>query len=167
MDNAIENSRAHKDEHTAFEIGMFIKLAFAIFETIGGIVIFFVKPSTWNGLILKITQHELVTDPKDLVANYLRHFGATLTIHGEHFTGIFLISHGLIKIALVYGLLRKIMWTYPVAIVVFSGFIVYQMYDFSIGHSPYLLFLSILDLVIVILTAIEYNNLKKTTKGKA
>lgn len=146
-----------------FEVGMVLKLINAAIETIGGLVFLVVKPATWQRLILQLTQHELATDPRDVVANYFRHISSSLTIGGVHFTGLFLLSHGIIKLALVYGLLKKILWVYPVAIIVFSGFIVYQMYGFTLNHSLWLLTLSVLDLLVVILTYLEYNNIKKKT----
>lgn len=148
----------------AFEIGMILKMINAVLEIFGSILFFFVKPSTWHRLILRLTQHELITDPRDLVANYLQKVSADLTIRGAHFTSLFLFSHGIIKLFLVYGLLKKILWVYPVAVVTFSGFIIYQLYRYTISGSPWLLVLSIFDLIIVILTILEYNNIKGITK---
>jgi len=145
----------------AFEVGMGLKLVNAVLEIVGGTLFFFVKPGTWQSLVLRLTQHELLTDPRDLVANYLRNVSAGLTLRGAHFTGLFLFSHGIIKVFLIYGLLKRILWVYPVAVATFSGFIVYQIYRYTISGSPWLIVLSLFDLVIVILTILEYNNLKR------
>jgi uncharacterized membrane protein len=143
-----------------FDVTIWIKLVNAALETIGGLVFLFAKPSTINNVILQLTQHELVQDPRDMFANFMRHQASLLTIHGEQFAAFFLLSHGIIKGGLLIALLQKRLWAYPVAITVFIGFIVYQLYQYVVGGSPWLIALTALDVIVVILTYIEYNNLK-------
>ena len=47
------------------------------------------------------------------------------------FAGLLLVSAGLIKLVLVAAVARHRRWAYPVAVVVFGGFAVYQ----SIGSQ--------------------------------
>lgn len=150
--------------HDAFDIGMYLKLTNATLEILGGFVFLFAKPSTLNILVLRLTQHELVQDPHDLVANFLRHQAAHLSINAQFFTAIFLLSHGVIKTLLIVALLRRKLWAYPSAIFVFSGFIAYQMYQYAVGGSVWLIALSLVDLIVVILTYTEYNNIKEGVK---
>ena len=147
--------------HDAFDISVYLKLANATLEILGGFIFLFEEPSKINSLILRLTQHELIQDPKDLVANFLRHQAASLTISGEIFTALFLLSHGIIKVFLLVALLKRKLWAYPTAIAVFLGFIAYQLYQYSVGGNIWLIALSVLDLAVVILTLVEYNNIKK------
>jgi uncharacterized membrane protein len=83
-----------------------------------------------------------------------------LVTGGLLFLSIFLIVHGLIKIALVYCLLREITRAYPVALAILGVFLIYQLYvlitDFGIG----ILLLTILDIIIVWLVWGEYQDLR-------
>lgn len=143
-----------------FDTGVYLKLANALLEILGGFIFLFAKPTSINNLVLRLTQHELIQDPKDVIANFLRHQVVSLTGKSELFTAFFLLSHGLIKGFLLIALLQKRLWAYPTAIVVFLGFIVYQMYQYAIGGSAWLIALSLLDIIVVILTYLEYNNIK-------
>lgn len=63
----------------------------------GGIALWFINPSFIVRLTALLTQDEIAEDPRDLVANYLRHAVARLPVSGEHFMAIYLLSHGVIK----------------------------------------------------------------------
>ncbi|MHB8885982.1 MAG: DUF2127 domain-containing protein [Methylovirgula sp.] len=60
------------------------------------------------------------------------------------------------KLWLIIGLLRKKLWYYPVAIVVFGLFIAYQLYRYAFSHSVWLLLITVLDVVVIGLTWHEY-----------
>jgi uncharacterized membrane protein len=60
----------------------------------------------------------------------------------------------------VAGLLLKLRWAYPAAIVAFTLFVVYQLYRYSHTHSTALLALSALDAAVIALTWLEYRRLK-------
>ena len=73
----------------------------------------------------------------------------------------YLLSHGVIKAVLIVGLLREKLWYYPVAIIVFVSFILYQLYRFNHTHSIWLLLITLLDIVVIWLTWHEYRYLQK------
>ncbi len=145
--------------HLIFEVSLFLKGAFAIFETVGGILIFVIPQAFILGVVSTLTQRELVEDPRDLVAGYLLHAAEHLSIGTQRFAGIYLLSHGAIKLWLIAGLLRDRLWYYPTAIAVFGLFIVYQLYRFSFTHSAFLLFITALDVLVIVLTWHEYGYL--------
>ncbi|MCX6765773.1 MAG: DUF2127 domain-containing protein [Candidatus Moranbacteria bacterium] len=146
--------------HDTFRVGILLKGLNGILEIIGGILLFFIRPETLNYLVRLLTQNELSEDPKDLFANFLVHAARGFSVSSQIFGGLFLLSHGLIKIFLIAALFRKKLWAYPLAIAVFGIFIFYQMYRYSISHSAWLIVLTILDIFVVTLTYLEYQNLK-------
>jgi uncharacterized membrane protein len=77
------------------------------------------------------------------------------------FGGVHLLSHGVIKVFLVESLLRGRLLAYPTAIVFFALFIVYQMYRYYLHPSSGMIALSILDLIVIVLTWLEYRQLKR------
>ena len=75
---------------------------------------------------------------------------------------LYLLSHGVIKLFVIIGLLQQKLWYYPTALVIFGLFIVYQLYRFSFTHSPWLLVLTVLDIIVMWLTWHEYSYLRRT-----
>jgi uncharacterized membrane protein len=88
-------------------------------------------------------------------------FGESFSVEQHHFYAFYLLSHGLIKGALVVGLLREKLWAYPASIAVFGLFILYQLYRYSFTHDPGLIALSIFDLFVIALAVHEFRLLRK------
>lgn len=147
--------------HLVFVVSLWLKAAFALLEVAGGFIACFVNHEFLIGIANAITQGELAEDPNDLVANYLRHAAENFSIGSQHFTAVYLLGHGLVKLWLVIGLLRRRLWYYPAALLVFSAFVAYQAYRFSFTHSFWLVFVTAVDLVVIALTWHEYRYLKR------
>jgi len=153
--------------HIGFDIGLILKGLFACGEILSGAAMTFLTPDKMNQLIHWITAGELKENPNDWLMNYLITFGRQFTLNAQQFASFYLLSHGIIKLAVILLLWRKKLWAYPLSIVVFLGFIVYQMYHFIGSHSILLLLLTALDIVMIFLTIAEYRNLSsKDTKQK-
>lgn len=101
-----------------FEISVLLKGAHALIECIGGIVLAFVSTSTITSLVNSLTQEELIEDRNDFVATHLLSLAQNFTVSTEHFYAFYLFSHGIVKVFLVFGLLRNKLWAYPVSLVV-------------------------------------------------
>jgi len=147
--------------HIAFKIGIFFKGLDGVLEVVGGLLLFFIKPETISRVVIALTQHELGRDRDDVVASYLVRGAGSLSASSQVFAGVYLLSHGVIKIFLVASLLRGRLLAYPTAIVVFMLFIVYQMYRYYLHPSIEMIALSILDAIVIVLTGLEYRRLKR------
>jgi uncharacterized membrane protein len=157
---ANRNAAREKKIHLAFVISLWLKGLFALGEMVGGIFVFYVSREFLLKAVSVLTEEELTEDPHDLVANYLLHSAHSLTIGTQFFVALYLLIHGAVKFWLVVGLLRAKPWYYPVAIVVFGLFVVYQLYRFSFTHSVFLLLITGVDLVVIALTWHEYKYLR-------
>ncbi|WP_231105853.1 DUF2127 domain-containing protein [Lactococcus cremoris] len=63
---------------------------------------------------------------------------------------------------------RKILWSYPLSIVLLVGFIIYQMFEFFNHGAISMLVLCVVDLVMIALTLLEYRKLKaQLSKGQS
>jgi uncharacterized membrane protein len=147
--------------HLAFEITLILKGIFALLEILAGIVAYFITQDFLLRFVVAITQDELTEDPRDFVAHYLLQTAQDFSISSQHFTSLYLLSHGIIKIFLVAGLLRGKFWFYPLAMIVFALFILYQFFRFSITHSLWLLVVTLLDIIVILLTWHEYRYLRQ------
>ncbi len=147
--------------HQAFELSVLLKGLDGILEAVGGILLFFIKPYQINAVIVWLTQHELIEDSHDLIANYLVKLGAGLSLDAQIFGAIYLLIHGIIKFGLIVGLWKKKLMAYPIAIVFLALFIVYQIYRYVYHPALWLIVLSVFDALMILLTWIEYQRLKK------
>jgi uncharacterized membrane protein len=57
--------------HTIFRAGIIAKGVDGTLEVTGGLLMLFVRPETIGNLVRLLTQHELSTDPRDIIANFL------------------------------------------------------------------------------------------------
>jgi uncharacterized membrane protein len=150
-----------KTIHRLFKISVVGKAVDGVLEIIGGALLFFVTPDQIGGLLRALTQHELSEDPHDLIAHFLLRSVQHLSSHTQFFAAMFLLWHGVVKVGLVVGLLRRHLWAYPTAMVAFGMFLAYQLYRYSHTGSVWLLALSGLDVLVVGLTGIEYQHLRR------
>jgi len=135
--------------HRLFEASMLVKGAFAAFEIASGLALLFIGTGTIYHLAARLTQHELIHHPADPIAGYILHAAATLSLNAKTFAALYLLSHGAIKLWLVFELMRDRLWAYPVSLLAFSGFIAYQLYRFSYTHSIGLIILTVFDVVVL------------------
>jgi uncharacterized membrane protein len=131
-----------------------------LLELIGGTLLLIFPPNAVQRFVVGLTHNELSKDPHDFVATHLRAAASHLTSNGELFAAVFLLSHGIIKVVLVYALVRDKLWAFPWAIGVFSAFGVYQMYRYAIHPSGWLIALTVLDVLVILLTLAEWRRVK-------
>ena len=150
-----------KTLHRLFLISVWIKGAAGILETLAGIPFFFVTPEAIEDFVALITAPELFEDPNDWIATTIRHAVQHFSTNTARFAGAYLAIHGLIKIFLVAGLLRRKLWAYPLSLWFLVAFIVYQCYRYVFTHSIWLIVLTIVDLVVAYLIWHEYQSRKQ------
>ena len=146
--------------HVLFDVSVIGKAVDGLLEIAGGLLLFLVKPDQLNWLVRVVTQHELSEDPHDVLARFLVRSVQQLSAGTKVFAGVFLLWHGAVKVLLVWALVRKQWWAYPLAIVAFGSFLAYQVYRYLHTRSVWLLVLSILDLFVIVVTWLEYKRLR-------
>lgn len=142
--------------HESFRASIALKGLLALFETALGFVLLWTSPHTLNRIAMSILTQNLSRDPHDLVLTFLHRGFERLADGGKHFASWYLLSHGGVKLCLVIALLFNKLWAYPLMIVMLSAFIGYQMYRFSLTHSGAMIALTAFDLIVIVLTWIEY-----------
>ena len=149
-----------------FRASVALKGLDALLELVGGAALWVVSPGWIAGAVHALTQDEISEDPHDLVANMLRHAAGRLSLSGEHFMAVYLLVHGVVKGVAVWALVRGRLWAYPMAIVVFGGFIAYQMYRYTLTGGLGLVALTVFDVVVVWLIWLEYRAVKAKAAGR-
>ncbi len=150
--------RRERGIHEVFEISIVLKGIGALVETVLGILLLY--STNVLDIIRALLENQLIDDPDDFFAS---HFYSLLnpTPAALHFGGLYLLSHGIVKLFLIAGLLRRKVWAYPASMAVFALFIAYQSVRFLRTHSLWLLFLTAVDVVVIWLIWHEYRRLEK------
>ncbi len=150
--------------HTMFRWALWLKGIFAMSEIAGGVAVGLVSQGLVVRLVDRVTGFDLSRNPEDIIANYLQQLALQF---GEirHFAAMYLLMHGVVKMWLIVQLLRERIGFYPVALLVFGFFVVYQVYRFSLTQSWLLLLITLLDLVVMLLTWKEYQLLRSHRRG--
>jgi uncharacterized membrane protein len=142
--------------HQIFEVSVVLKGIHALIECVGGLVLAFVPTAAIAHLVVNLTQDDFVEDHLDAIATHLQAWANGFSLQAQHFYAFYLLSHGIVKIALVIGLLRAKLWAYPASIVVMSLFIAYQVYRYTYTHGVGLIILTLFDLILIGLVWHEY-----------
>ncbi len=133
--------------HQVFVISVLGKGLHALIEIAGGLALYLFSAAAIADWLEQI-------DRNDWLA---RHFPAS----EQQFYAFYLLSHGLVKSVLVFGLLKERLWAYPASFVIFSAFVAYQLYRYTYTHEIALIALSIFDLFVIALAVHEYRLLRK------
>jgi uncharacterized membrane protein len=152
--------------HQSFEVGISLKGVGALFEIAGGMVLWFVKPSQMNEMVRRVGEDLLADAPHHPFAVHVLNASQRFADNGTTFASLYLLSHGVVKLALVICLMLNKIWAYPLTIAVFTAFMVYQVHRFTRTHSWALIWLTVFDAVIVYLTWKEYQAQKAKRSEK-
>jgi uncharacterized membrane protein len=144
----------------SFRFSIALKGLHALLEIILGIAVLMVSPQAIHRFVLPLLHSHLLEDPDDFVTIHLLRAVQHFADGGQAFASFYLLSHGLVKFALVLALFRNKLWAYPTMIVMLVVFVFYQVYRFALTHSLAMVLLTIFDIVVIVLTWLEYNKQK-------
>jgi len=139
-----------------FQATLFLKGLIALGEVVAGFLFAFASYATLRGWAYAFTGDELMERPSDLFWHYLLAAFHGITATPREVWAFIFLSHGIVKLALIAGLLKGKLWTYPWSAVIFTGFIAYQIWQMLATFSLALLLITILDAVVVALILHEY-----------
>jgi uncharacterized membrane protein len=153
-----------------FLVGIGLKGLDAIGELVVGIPLAFLSHAQLDSLARSVTAEELGEDPHDLVANLL----LRSTAHAGHgtllFVALYLIVHGVVKLAIIAAIIWGAERIYPWAIGALVVFTVFQAVELVLHPTIGVALLTLLDLVIVVLTWREWRqhrSLRDTARSTA
>jgi uncharacterized membrane protein len=157
----IKETKEEKVISKVFEISVFLKGIEGILEIISGaLLVYTVETNRLVTIVLKLTEHELSQDPTDFLANKLIEIVNNIN-PGISFGLLYLLVHGIIKTFLSIMLLQRKLWAYPLAIYIFFTLAGLLLFEFFRGSSPLYILLAFFDLVVGILTIMDYKRQKK------
>ena len=147
-----------------FRIAMFVKGLDGAVELIGAIALLLVPAALVNQLVADVISRDLVGSPDGFLARHLVAGTAEFASGNRTFVILYLGLHGVVKLALVVALLRRWMPAYPVAAVVLSVFVAYELYRAVRTGSVVLPVLAAVDILIIIMVVREYLLLRREVR---
>ena len=147
--------------HQIFEVGVWLKGIHALIECLSGAVLYVVTTDAIVSWVNFLTREELSNDPNDFIAGHLWQMASQFSVASKQFYALYLLSHGLIKLLLVVGLLRNKLWSYPASLAALGAFMAYQLYRYSYTHSAGLLVLTVFDVIVVVLIWHEWRIVRR------
>ncbi len=151
-----------KSSHRFFIVMIVIKGLEWAFQLVVWTLAFIVSQEFLSRIVGWYLRGELVENQHDTVASFFLSQLSGMSLSTQHFIGLYFLSHGIIKFFIVYNILKKRYWAYPFAIIIFSFFTLYQVYLYIESWSLWMIGLIIVDIVVAVLTYIEYQSVKKT-----
>jgi len=142
--------------HAVFQASVLIKGGNALLEIVGGTAVAFARADKVAAWAARMAQTYLAEGTHGFVARHVIDWAESVSLQTQHFIAFYLLSHGLIKLVIVIGLWREKRWSYPLALVAFTSFVVYQLYRYSYTHAFGLLLLTAFDLFLIALVWHEY-----------
>jgi uncharacterized membrane protein len=147
-------------EHDAFRITILLKGVYSFLELLAGLFLLFITSNQIISFIANLFKDELLEDPTDFIATHMMAFTSTFSNSLRIFAAVYLIIHGAVKFGLIAGLWKKKIIFYPISLAVFGLFIAYQICSYILHPSLALFALTDLDMLIVVLTFLEYRHLR-------
>ena len=113
-----------------------------------------------SNIIISLTRGELIEDPTDFVATHIKALVPYINAHGQIFAAAYFLIHGLVKMVLIWALLKNKLWAYPTSLAVLAIFLAYQLLQYFETQSLTFGLLSIFDVFVIWLIYHEYRHLK-------
>lgn len=150
-----------KTYHYFFRGGIVLKAAIGVFETVSGFALMVFSYDTLSRFAMFFLGDELREDQRDFIWTHLVGAAKDFSITPRSVWVFILLSHGIVKLFLIYGLWHDRKWSYPASAAVFALFVLYQAYQIALTPSVFLWGITAFDILLIGLILHEYNKKKK------
>jgi len=148
----------NKTTKKSFKACLVFKSLLGLFDVLSGSALIFLTPVRLTKIINFITAKELDEDPIKWVINYIIRFTYDSSAETKHFFIYYLILQGLINIIVVVLLWKKVMWVYPLSILMYVGMVIYEFNYYSGSHSLLIIIFIAIDIITIYFIIQEYRN---------
>ncbi|HEY0804809.1 MAG TPA: DUF2127 domain-containing protein, partial [Pseudonocardiaceae bacterium] len=131
-------------------------------QFVGALLLMVIPPTLITGVANQIVTRDMLGDANGTLSAHLAKAADQFTNGSTRwFAIIYLLAHGVIKLVLVWALLKKVLWMFPISVVVLAGFVVYEVWRATNTHSIALPIFAAIDVVIIALIIREYRKLRR------
>ena len=164
--NKLKNLLSGDIYHIGFEIGILLKGVNGVLQIGGGLLMLFMSPSRVQEIMIWLAQSSWAEEPTDSIVKIIIELSQNFSIDLQNFFILYLLSHGIAKSFIVYALLKRKLWAYPLSMLLLIAFIIYQIYKYTVTPSVFLILLTLFDILMIALTYIEYTRVKKRQRAE-
>jgi uncharacterized membrane protein len=144
-----------------YRLGLALKGVDGTLEVLAGLALWLL-PDALHRLIAPLAVTEAGPHPvRNLVAYWFGRADHELVAGHHLFAIVFLLLHGVVKLVLVYCLLRGFHWIYPWALAALGAFALYQAWVLVTTPTVGMALLTALDLVIIWLVWREWRVVRR------
>lgn len=152
--------------HVGFEIGILLKGVNGLLQMIGGVLMLFMSPARVREIMDRLARSGWAEEPTGSIVKIIIDLSQNFSIDLQNFFILYLLSHGIAKSFIVYALLKRKLWAYPLSMLLLIAFIIYQIYKYTVTPSVFLILLTLFDILMIGLTYIEYTRVKKRQRSE-
>jgi uncharacterized membrane protein len=142
-----------------FRAALLVKGLDGAAELVAAVVLLLVPAAAVHQVVADIISRDLLGPPDGFLARHLVAGTAEFASGNRTFVVVYLGVHGVVKLALVWALLRRWRPAYPVAAVVLSVLVGYELSRAARTGSVVLPLLAVLDVLVIVLVVREYRKL--------
>lgn len=146
--------------HKVFGASLFAKGAMATVETLSGLIFLLAPAGRVKAWAMALVELDVIESRSGPLASRAERLVQQFAGPQQHFYAVYLLSHGVAKLALVGLLAARIRGAFPLGIAMQFAFIAYQMERWARSGSLFMLGASILDAVIIWLIWREWQEQK-------
>lgn len=145
MTEHVETPTEERSIYELFRWSVLLKGAISVIEVVSGIAL------TLIPVALIIAGFSFFTGflPASALTRMLAKEVAAYTDNTQDFVALYLFSRGIIKVFLIWALLKGKLWAYPSSLIVLALFVLYQLYQILTTHSVLVVLITIFDLVVI------------------
>ena len=161
MNKRLEQIRENSWYERIYKLTVAIKGFDGLVELLAGILLL-IAPSWLHSVLGAISGEASEHHGRFMqyIAVHVAHIDVDLARGGLVVVVLFLISHGVVKLTLVWALLKEILWAYPYALAVLFAFFVYQLYLCFAHPGIGMVIFTLLDALIIWVVWGEWQKLK-------
>ncbi len=161
------SERSTKDRllHSGFLASVLFKLGLGLAQLAAAAGLAVTSKNKMIALVAELTAAETQQDPTDPLASWLMHSVSAFSVEAHTFYVLYFAGHGVLNAVIALALLKRWLWSYPVSIIVLGAFVIYQFVRFYLTLSPVMIFLSLFDILIIILVWREWMQIRRQAPG--
>ncbi len=138
-----------------YRLGLVSKASVGLLQFCAGLFLWLAPAGSLVRMLDGISHARLIQNPLLPLLPALRTWAAALPGPANSFYALYLMGHGALSFCVILAIILRLRSAYPVAMVILSALVLYQIGEFIHTEDPALLALSAVDLIVMIIVSID------------
>jgi uncharacterized membrane protein len=146
--------------HRAFWLSLFLKGLDGALQLLGGVAVLVAEPGTLGKAYRWLSRFLIGNRVHNPEADFIKVTAESFHMNVEMLVAIYLLVNGVIKVLLVYGLLKEKLWVFPAACVGFGLMFSLEVYRLSIHFFWGIFILMCISVFVITMVILEWRKVK-------